>query len=454
MELDLRQLLRIGRQYWWLVIVLMMVAGGTAYWRSSKQPDLYRTTSQVLLVGGEQESDTYRAQVTSLGLLQTYGDLVHSDIVLERVIGALQLPYDVVSLDSKVAIASSAENLIIGISVIDTDPGRAAEIADEVARQFIQYISERQNFTLSSGVEVAGFARVPSVPFEPKPVTAGLLGAFVGLLLAVATIALLEFLDNTVKPTSPMKELTGSPLLATIPSLDGMKPGPHQAFSVAQPRSPAAEAMRLIRTNLEFASASSPVDRILVTSPNAGEGKSTLVANLGIVMAQSGLRTVIVDADLRRPTQDRVFGVSGSEGLTTLLTHPERSWETIAKKVAVPNLLLIPSGPLPPDPADLVSSRRFADLLARISAEVDLVVIDAPPMLVASDALAIAAETDGVLLVCHANRTRLDALSQVTESFRDHNIRLIGVVLNRAKQQRATYYGRYYNSTKAPATGD
>jgi non-specific protein-tyrosine kinase len=442
-ELDLRQLLRIARQYWWLVALLMLVAGATAYYRSSQQPELYSTSSRVLLLGEETENVTsYTAQLASQNLTLTYLELIESDNILQAVDEELDLPFDYIALDGKVSTSAIEKTLLLQITVVDTDAERAALIADTVALKFIEYINDNQGSTLSSPVEMAATARIPTTPFEPNPTTAGLLGAFVGLLLGVALVALLEFLDNTIKPQQEVEQLTGAPLLASVPQLQNLKPGGHQVYTVVQPRSSAAEALRL-----EFAAASSDIRRLVVSSPNPGEGKSTTAANLGVVMAQGGMKVVIIDADLRRPTQHRVFGVPGDEGLTTLLTHPDRAWDDVAKRVAVANLMLIPAGPLPPNPSDLVSSQRFIRLLDKIDKEVDLIIIDSPPILAASDSLAIAAHADGVVLVCFSNRTRIDAVHHSAQSIRQGGIRLIGVVLNRTKkQQGASYYGNYYYS--------
>jgi capsular exopolysaccharide synthesis family protein len=456
-ELDLRQLLRIARQYFWIALILMAVAGGTAYFRSSQQPDQYRTTSQIIMLGESGENvNSYTAQLSSQNLIETYQRLIEGDAILQRVVDELALPFDYIELDEMVNTSAVTDTLLMEVTVVDTDPARAALIANEVAEQFVVYIDENiasgQNVNVSSPVGINNLARVPALPFEPQPLTAGLLGAFVGLLLAVALIAVLEFLDNTVKPQQNIQELTGSPMLASIPQAPNVKAGSHQVYTVAQPRSSASEAARLLRTNLEFASASSDINRFVVSSPNPGEGKSTTVANIGVVMAQSGVRTVIIDADLRRPTQHQIFGVPGDDGLTTLLTHPDRPWETVARKVAVANLLLITSGPIPPNPSDLVSSQRFISLLNTIAEDVDLIILDSPPILAASDALAMAAHSDGLVLVCFSNKTRLDHLSHAAQSIRQGGIRLIGVVLNRTKkQQGASYYGDYYyqSSTKS-----
>lgn len=451
MELDLRQLLRIARQYLWIAVILMVVAGGTAFFRSSQQPDEFRTTSQLIMLGESGEGvNSYTAQLSSQNLIETYRSLIESDIILQRVVEELQLPYDYVKLDEKVSTSAVTDTLLLQVTVVDTDPNRAATIANAIAEEFQRYIDDNiannRNVNLSSPVAINNEARIPAEPFEPQPLTAGLLGAFVGLLLAVALIAVLEFLDNTVKPQLDFQGLTGSPMLASIPQAPNVRSGSHQVYTVAQPRSSASEAIRLLRTNLEFASASADIHRFVISSPNPGEGKSTTAANLGVALAQSGARTVVIDADLRRPTLHEIFGVPGDDGLTTLLTHPNRPWETVARRVAVTNLMLIPSGPIPPNPSDLVSSRRFISLLDAIGQEVDLIILDSPPILAASDALAMAAHADGLVLVCYSNKTRLDQLGHASQAIRQGGIRLIGVVLNRTKkQQGATYYGEYYS---------
>jgi capsular polysaccharide biosynthesis protein len=317
----------MARQYFWIALILMAVAGGTAYVRSSQQPDQYRTTSQLIMLGESGEGvNSYTAQLSSQNLIETYQSLIESDVILQRVVDRLQLPFDYVELDNKVTTSAVTDTLLLQVTVVDTDPERASRIANTVASEFQLYIDDNiasnQNVNLSSPVAINNEARVPSAPFEPKPITAGLLGPFVGLLLAVALIAILEFLDNTVKPKQNLQELTGSPLLASIPQAPNVRSGSHQVFTVAQPRSSASEAIRLLRTNLSFASASADIRRFVISSPNPGEGKSTTVANLGVALAQSGARVVVIDADLRRPTQHQIFGVPGDDGLTTLLTHP------------------------------------------------------------------------------------------------------------------------------------
>ena len=447
MEIDLRRLLRLARQRGWIVILIMLLCGSAAYMRSARQVDLFTTSTRLLLLGSENTGSDYTGLLTTQQLAATYQQLATNDEIMKNVVTALNLPFGGGTLKGKISVSLVPNTLLMQISVIDTEPKRAAQIADTTAQQFIAYINEHKGPTLSAPVEISNTAGVPGAPFAPTPMRSGQIGLFLGLLLGIALVALLEYFDSTVKPERDLPSIIHAPILASVPQLGNVKPGGRQVYTVAQPNSVAAESMRLLRTNLEFASASGDLNTLVVTSPVAGEGKSTVAANLGIVLAQNGQRTVIIDADLRKPTQARIFGVPDDQGLTTLLTHPEFSWHTIAKAVALPNLMLIPSGPLPPDPADMVSSKRFAELIDRVSKEADVVIIDSPPMLAAADTLAIAARADGIMFVCYSHKTRLDALQHATRSVQQGGIRLVGIVLNRMKHQHGpSYYGEYYGS--------
>ncbi len=309
-----------------------------------------------------------------------------------------------------------------------------------------------QTVAMSAQVQQVEEAQVPGAAFSPQPKRSLMLGLFVGALLGAGVVALLEFLDNTVKPEDNIQEMTGAPLLATVSQIAKLEPGGRQVYTMSQPQSAAAEALRLLRTNLEFASASEPDPgddgvQLVPWRRQEHDGREPRRCD-GPVRVDDGR----IDGDLRKPTQNRIFGVDNGSGLTTLLTHPDQSWQDVAKKVALPGLFLIPSGPIPPNPSDLLASDRFARLIERIKTEADLVIIDSPPVLSASDALAISRHTDGVVLVTYSGKTRTDALKHAAHSIHQGGIRLIGVVLNRQKGQHgASYYGEYYGAATTPA---
>ena len=207
-------------------------------------------------------------------------------------------------------------------------------------------------------------------------------------------------------------------------------------------RSPIAEAYRGLRTNLTFSSLDRPLRTLLVTSAGPEEGKSTVLANLAVTEAQAGRQVVIVDADLRRPRQHELFALGNAAGLTTLLAD-EKSLQNLSLQAEVlqateaPGLRVLTSGPLPPNPTELLASQRMAALLAALCAAADLVFLDAPPVVVVTDAAILAAQVDGVLLVVNANGTRREHAQRAQQLLAKVNARIVGSVLNNAAPDRS-----------------
>jgi capsular exopolysaccharide synthesis family protein len=303
-----------------------------------------------------------------------------------------------------------------------------------------------------TGVVVVQRAEPPSAPYAPDVQLYTLLAAFAGLCLAVGAVAVYEYLDNTAKIESPYPDLVGAPLLATIPIIPGLGDETHhQLFLIDQPHSSPAEAVRLLRTNVEFAAAGQEIRTLAVTSSGPGEGKSTVTANLGAALAQAGYAVAVVDADLRRPTLHKIFGIQNDRGLTNLLARPNLDWHDVARAEPSISLFVLTTGPIPPNPADLLRSERMHDLLARMSEQLDIVLIDTPPALAASDALLVAAATDAVLMIARENHTRIERLQQAVDAL-PSSARVIGVLLNQHRQRAADDYGYYYASP--PEGGD
>lgn len=206
-------------------------------------------------------------------------------------------------------------------------------------------------------------------------------------------------------------------------------------ITITDPRSPVSEAYRTLRTNLSFYSLDHPLRSLVITSPAPGEGKSTTVANLAVTMAQSGRRTVLVDCDLRRPQQAELFGLQSTPGLTTYMLNEV---ETIPlQQTSIENLWLLASGPIPPNPADLLGTSRMDDLIASLLKEVDIVLFDAPPVIAVTDAAILGAKTDGVLLVVQAGKTRRDHSERAKELLEKARVRIVGVTLTNAPRDNA-----------------
>jgi capsular exopolysaccharide synthesis family protein len=297
-------------------------------------------------------------------------------------------------------------------------------------------------------VTIADRAYAPSIPYAPRTKLYAVLGAFVGFCVAIGGVALLEYLDNTMKAGLDFGKLFNTPLLAVVGLVQNIKPGREQLFLLEQPNSTSSEAIRLLRTNLEFAAASRPIASLAVTSAGPGEGKTTVTANLAISMAQAGFTTVIVDADLRRPTLHNLFGIRNDRGLTSLLTRPDQAWQWAAVSTVSPNLMVIPSGPVPPNPSDLLSSDTLGRLVETLSQHADIVLFDTPPILAVSDPLVIATHVDSVMMVSRAGRTRIDAAKRAIDSLPRENVRLVGLVLNQQTGRNGDgyYYSYSYSS--------
>ncbi len=216
--------------------------------------------------------------------------------------------------------------------------------------------------------------------------------------------------------------------------------------TLTTPRSPVSEAYRTLRTNLEFSSLDKPLKTLVVTSPGPEEGKSTTLANLAVTMAQAEKEVILVDCDLRRPSQHEIFGQSNDVGLTTMVVDEKAMSQPPLLEIGVPGLLLLPSGPLPPNPSELVGSRRMQEIIAALSERADVVLFDAPPIIAVTDAAVLASRVDGVLLVVKAGGTKREHAQKAKALLDKVNAHLVGAVLNNVKLD--TSYYSYYAEKK------
>ena len=209
------------------------------------------------------------------------------------------------------------------------------------------------------------------------------------------------------------------------------------------PKSPAAEAYRSLRTNVQFAGLDKACRSIVVTSSSANEGKTTTAANFAVISAQGGTTVCLIDADLRRPTLHRVFGLPNTEGLTTALVQG-RPFSELAQATRVPNLFVLPSGPLPANPTELVGSRRMRAFVEAATEKFEIVVLDTPPVLAASDAVALSAQMDGVIFVVKVGGVPHEVVRHAVEQIHAVKGRVLGVLLNRLDPRRDGEYHDYY----------
>jgi succinoglycan biosynthesis transport protein ExoP len=283
------------------------------------------------------------------------------------------------------------------------------------------------------------------------PINAGntrqnvLLAAVVGLMIAGGIAFLLEYLDDTIKTPDDVAGVLGLTTLGSIVHLEGST-YPEKLITHQSGHSPAGEAYRMLRSNIQFTSNGRPVRTLLVTSASPMEGKSVTLANMGVVFAQNGLRTILVDSDLRRPVLHKIFQIPNRVGLSnTLLAPVAKLNEEAIQPTEIENLRVMTSGPLPPNPSELLGSARMSQLIGELAEIADAVIFDSPPVLSTTDAALLANRLDATILVTYAGHTRREAALRAVDQLQRAGSNLLGGVVNRLQKKWGGYYYYYYH---------
>jgi non-specific protein-tyrosine kinase len=515
-QLDLTQYWAVLRRWWWLLLACALVAGGSSFYGASQMPRIYQATSTVIVGQAlEQVNPSGQDFFISQQLAETYREMVKRRPILAAAAQSLGLGY--LPSSGNVTARTVPATQLLEISVRDTDPERARQLADQIALQLIFQSptsdpaqDERREFIRAqladlelkiqqtgeeiqaeqARLEQANSARaiqqhqaniqaletkrtgyqntyasllpsvqggtnriamfetatLPTRPISPKVPETVASAAAIGLALALAGVFLIEYLDDTVRSAEEVARLSQLPVMAAIARMQGDL-YPDKLVTVRDPLSPVSEAYRVLRTGVRFASVDKPLRTLMVASPGPSEGKSVTAANLAVVFAESGQRVLLVDSDLRRPVQHRVFGVSNLHGLSDGMLESNPGVLEHVQATEVENLFLLTSGDIPPNPSELLGSDRMAEVIEVLKESFDLVVFDSPPILVVTDAMVLGSRVDGVLLVTDSGQTHRRAVERATDELRRARATLLGVVLNRASERGGGYgygYGYYY----------
>lgn len=436
--------LRLGRRWWWILLLCPILAGGVAYIISSAMTPIYRAELTMVIQESQlSEAESFNDLRAAERQAQTYSRLVTLRPVLEETIQRLGLSLSPEAVSEKLSVVPIRDTQLIVVSASDASPERAATIANTVGQVFIDQITESEPGTR---VRVAEHATPPADSVSPRITLNTTLASMLGLLVAAGLVALIGYLDDTVKNSEDVRGLTGKPALATIPLLqtrDGVE------VAVSQ-RSPATESFRGLRTNLQFASVGRDMRSLVLTSARPGDGKTTTVANLGVVLAQGGQQVILVDADLRKPRLHKLFkGLTNRAGLTNvLISGPAVDLDALLQPTEIPGVRVLTTGPLPPNPPDLLNSSGMRALIAQLEQIADIVIIDSPPMVV-SDPLIVAGLVDGIVVVTLAGRARSGILTRMIEDLEPTGTPLFGIVVNQvdlAGEDYYYYYQSYYAS--------
>jgi capsular exopolysaccharide synthesis family protein len=307
-----------------------------------------------------------------------------------------------------------------------------------------------------------------------------MIGFFLSLVGGAGVAYFLEYVDNTIKTVEDVGRYVRLPALGVIPSIGGVIPGklktgsngkrlaagaessygdlanPGAGLALAESRSSAAEAYRVVRTSMLLSTAGNPPKTVLVTSGQPGEGKTTTVVNTAISLAQLGSSVLIIDCDLRKPSAHKVFGLSHTKGLSTYLSR-DIEIDGLIHKLQIPNLSLLPCGPIPPNPAELISSERMKNLLQMLAGSYDHILIDSPPLIHVTDPVILSSLVDGVILVVHGGKSSRAVAQRARQELASVGAKVFGVVLNNVDMRREGYdeyyYQRYYSNYGQPDEG-
>ena len=296
------------------------------------------------------------------------------------------------------------------------------------------------------GTQVVTPAAVPATPVQPRPLHNGVLGVGVGLVLGVALAFLIEHLDDTIKVSEDLERVVpGLSVLGVIPAVAGWKNRQEtRVVSLLEPSSPPAEAYRGLRTSIQFLAIDRSLRVLQVTSPSAAEGKSTTTANLAVALVRAGLSVVVVNCDLRRPRVSQFLRVSNSVGFTSVLLGEIGLSSALQTVPGETRVQVLDTGPLPPNPSELLSSRRTSELLASLKSRFDMVLVDCPPVLPVTDAAVLSSKVDGTLLVATAGVTTQKQVSRAVGLLRQVSAPLLGTVLNGVPVDKGYGYTYHY----------
>jgi capsular exopolysaccharide synthesis family protein len=464
---------------------------GSRLERMRKYADFDVLQSPILLLGEQASFEALRAQY--------YGER-NKFIEIEKQFGPKHSEYQMQRAkvdDLLSALSTEAKRLLTGLqeqhqAALGTEQALQAEVdrftkeALELGPKIVAYnelvrrrksVEDRYNIlrTRLSASELSGRmtgkieatnvkpldpALVPTEPVSPKLRVNVAGAAILSLVLGFGLVLLIVFLDRSVKNVADAQQATGVPVLGVVPMLEDLGGGreddrKRDLYVHENPISNVAECCRSLRTNILFSSADRPLKTIVVSSASPREGKTTCVIYLGTTMAQSGQRVLLIDTDMRKPRLHSLAGGSRTVGLSNLILG-DRDYDEVIKSTDVPNMFVLPCGPLPPNPAELLMGHRFEKILAELNQRFDRVILDSPPLQPVTDAVLLSKQTDGVILVIQAGKTLREDIKRSANKIRSVGGAIFGVIVNaiEASDRDGYYYSYYGYGTKTPGSDD
>ncbi len=444
--MELQDYLNVIKKRWMIIAAVALVTLGLAAAYTALTPRTYAATTQffVSTSGDDTASSLAQGNTFTQARVKSYSQLLESPKVLDPVIKQVGLSTTADKLAAQVTSTIPLDTVIIDVSVTSGTPASAQRIAAAVGDVFPRTIQELERKGSQSSpvkVTVVKEAGADPTPVSPKPTRNLALGLVLGLLLGFGVALLRDVLDKSVKSQRDLETVTDRTILGGI-AYD-TDASAHPLIVQVDPRSQRAEAFRSLRTNLQFIDVANPPKSIVITSSLPGEGKSTTTANLAISLAETGLKVVVIEGDLRRPRLLDYLGFEGSVGLTDVLVGRVEV-DDVLQPFGRTGLRLLGAGPIPPNPSELLGSANMEQLIEDLAARFDYVLIDAPPLLPVTDAAVLSTIVDGAIVVVGAGVVQREHVRRALETLEAVNGTVLGLILNRVKaKEGGAGYGTY-----------
>ena len=453
--MELTRYLLIVRQHLWIIIACPLIAALVAGIVSLALPPIYEANVSLYVRPAQPiaGTDPTVGGVTTDAILSTYANWMTQSPILNSVNSQLGLGLRPEDLVKQIKVTPQTNTLLLDVAVQDTNPARARDIANALVADFIQVVNEAQTSSASSSpatdkLIVTSPAVLPDRPVLPNKTLDVAIAFAVGLLVAIGLAFLLDYLDQSIKSDDQLIERLGLiPIghIAYVPMANAKR----SELVALDAHSPSSEAFKALRTSMLFSAVNQRLNAVVITSAELGEGKSRTAANLAIALAQAGHTTLLVDADFRRPSQHRLFGQVRNIGLSNLIIRDTTEDDAIKSVENVPNLSLLPSGPTPPNPSELLGSARMMELMSDLMRKFAYVIVDTPPVNAVTDASILAASASATIIIVEHGKTTWPALTHAKQMLDRVKANTIGVVLNKVRASSATYYYGDYSTSSS-----
>jgi len=455
--MELTRYIQVLRQRLWIIIVCPIVAALAAGIVSFLLPPVYEAQVSLLVRPAQPlgSTDPNVAALNADQISRTYASLMTQRPLLQSVSSEVGLSIRPEDLAKKITVTPEPSTTILDVAVRDTNPALARDLANRLAadlkaevKGFQQQETSLPNSRTGDNLFVVSPAVLPDRPVSPNKTLNVAIAFAAGLLLAICLVFLLDYLDQSIKNDEELTERLGLISMGHLTFVPSGK-GKRGELVALDEQSHASEAFKALRTSLLFSTIDQELKEVVVTSAGPGEGKSRTAANLAIVLAEAGHKTLLVDADFRRPSQHRIFGRIRNVGLSNLIVQDATENEAITAVESVPNLWLLTSGPTPPNPSELLGSGRMRELMAKLRGYFTYLVVDTPPVNAVTDASILAAAASGTVLVVEQGRTTFPALKHAKEMLDRVGAHTLGAVINKVRASSGSYeyaYGYYTSS--------